>query len=205
MSFFKKKEPARAEPAKDPIAAITVNDDDLRRADEVVQRFLRAVGTTDAEIRAAELAISRAGGELSIEQSLELAARTGDPGLGRPWFWLAAVTREAQHRGNRDLVARISLFFMFWQTTVAPLLGPGDRFEPLSYGPPESACVEVYTMAILTLPDMDLDAIVASNQSGTMNVETVLLGCAQQALPLVPHLDPIVARMVKYLCTPPDK
>lgn len=205
MSFFKKKEPARAEPARDPIAAITVNNDDLRRADEVVQRFLQAIGTTDTEIRAAELAISRAGGELSIEQSLELTVRTGDPGLGRPWFWLAAVTREAQHRGNRDLVARISLFFMFWQTAIAPILGPGDRFEPLSYGPPKAACVEVYTMAILTLPDMDLDAVVASNQSGTVNVRTILLGCAQQALPLIPHLDPIVARMVKQLCASSDE
>jgi hypothetical protein len=205
MSFFKKKEPARAEPTKDPIAAITVNDDDLRRADEVVQRFLRVIDTTDAEMKAAELAISQAGGELSIEQSLELTVRTGDPGLGRPWFWLAAVTREAQHRGSWDLVARISFFFMFWQIAIAPQLGPGDRFEPLSYGPPEAACVEVYTMAILTLPRMDLDAIVTSNQSGTANVRTVLFGCARQALPLVSHLDPAVANIVKQLCAPSSK
>ena len=105
------KKSTRAEPTRDPVTAITVDDADLRRADQVVQRYLRAVGTTDAEIRAAELAISQAGGELSIQQSIELAARTGDPGLGRPWFWLAAVAREAQHRGDRDLVARISLFF----------------------------------------------------------------------------------------------
>jgi hypothetical protein len=196
------KKPTKVEPAKDPVTAIAVDDADLRRADQVVQRYLCAVGTTDAEIRAAELAISQAGGELSVQQSIELAARTGDPGLGRPWFWLAAVAREAQHRDDRDLVARISLFFMFWDTSIAPTLGPGDRFEPLSYGPPEAARVEVYTLAILTLPGMDLNTVIVSNQSGTMNVETVLLGCAQQALPLESHLDPIVAKMVKQICTP---
>jgi hypothetical protein len=188
VGLFGKKKREPSEAAQRVLAPVVVDDGDLQRADQVLERFERAVGN-DAAMRAAALAIAQAGGVPSQEEALMLQIDTGQTGMDRPWRWLAAVDREAERRGDYGLVVRVSLFVMFWMTQIDPHLQLADRLDMQLDRTPRSVLAEVYSISLRVLPTLDPNGVVVDQQSGSMRVRQLLVGCAQQALGVEELLD----------------
>jgi hypothetical protein len=188
MALFDRKKTEPSPAVQRVLAPVVVEDGDLQRADQLLEQFEQAVGD-DAATRYAAQAIAQAGGVPSFEQALHIQMETGQTGMDRPWRWLAAVDREAERRGDCGLVARISLFVTFWIMQIDPHLQLGDRLDMQLEKPPRSVLAEVYTIGLRVLPRLDPNAVVVDHPTGTMRVQQLLVGCAQQALGVEELLD----------------
>jgi hypothetical protein len=195
MALFGKKKPTNTGAIELSVPPVVLERGDVEKANQLIEQFQQAVGN-DAAIRAAGLAIAMAGGApSSISEAMKNKERTGSQGLDRPWLWLAEVDKEAHREGNDSLVARISLFILFWMLTIEPNLGLGDRMDMWLDPPPSEALVTLYSTALRVLPALDPDEVIADSPTGSVTVQTVLLGCAQESLKHESELEPEVAAL----------
>jgi len=119
-----------------------------------------------------------------VEQAIMAAARTGDTGIDRPWHWLVAVAREAQRRGEHELVAHLALFVGMWMTSFVPRLTLGDCQDMRLSSPPAARLGEIYSVALVEVPKLDPTTIVVDHPTGRITVEGLLRMCAVGALEL---------------------
>jgi hypothetical protein len=185
MGFFRR---SRSVPPAPPAPApVVVGGPDLDRARPLFDQFERAVGT-DPAVRHAVAEIALAGGAVSFEDSVKAHMNGTPPDQHRPWRWLAAVAREAQRTGDRDLVAHLALFVGMWVTLYDPHLTMADRMDVLLEAPPGHLLGEILSVALDELPTLPPSAVLAGNSSGRTTVSDVLVICANRALELRPEL-----------------
>jgi len=175
------------QPSATSAAPVIIGDEDLDRAGPLLRQFEQAMGT-DAPMRAAILAIAKAGGAPSMEQALRAGMDTGFIDLNRPWRWLAALAREAQRREERELLAHLALFVAMWVKGYNLRLTLADRMDLRLDSPPPELLGEIFSVALVEIAKLDPDAIVVDHITGRVTIQDLLLLCAVPALELPPGL-----------------
>ena len=141
------------------------------------------VGNDAREMRHTALAVSRAGGgPEDLEAAMRNGYHTGETGLDRPWHWLAAVCREARTAGDPALIAAVALFVSIWDTQLRDKIGLADTADMMLGAPPADVSTEVYSIAVLALPDLVANHQVVSNASGSVRIGDVRMKCAIDVL-----------------------
>ncbi|SDZ46082.1 hypothetical protein SAMN05444365_11910 [Micromonospora pattaloongensis] len=177
--FSRKDKPSRKTLPPPPP---TAGKDDLDVARRVVQDFLMVVGN-DASMRRTALAVSRAGGgPADLETAMRNSHETGQTGIDRPWHWLAAVCREARTAGDAPLIAAVALFVNIWDTQLRDKVGLADTTDMMLAPPPAEVAQEVYSVAVLALPDHAVNQQVVGNVSGAVRIGDVRMKCALDVL-----------------------
>lgn len=180
MGLFNRKE--KQNQKMPPPPPPTAGPDDLDVARRVVHGFLDVVGN-DARMRHAALVVSRAGGgPKDLEAAKRNSYQTGQTGLDRPWHWLAAVCREARTAGDPALIAAVALFVNIWDTQLRDKIGMADTTDMMLAAPPTEVAKEVYSIAVLALPDPVANQQVVSNASGSVRIGDVRTKCAIDVL-----------------------
>ncbi|MEV4721835.1 hypothetical protein AB0J94_32005 [Micromonospora noduli] len=180
MGLFSRKEKQTARVLPPPPPSATRDDLDVAR--RVVQDFLVVVGN-DASMRRTALAVSRAGGgPADLETAMRNIHETGETGIDRPWQWLAAVCREARSAGDAALIAAIALFVNIWDTQLRDKVGLADTTDMMLAPPPTEVAQEVYSVAVLALPDHAVNQQVVGNVSGSVRIGDVRMKCAIDVL-----------------------
>jgi hypothetical protein len=190
VPFFKKKPVAVVAPRP-----VTVSDSDLQAARSLLPRFLSAVD--DAGVRGGALAIALAAGAPTMQEAVLAQMKTGQSGIDRPWQWLRGVGRLAHRSGDDDLVVRVALFAVYWMVNIQPTAGLGDHQDMRMDDPPADILADLYTLALEVLPGCDPHRVVVDHPTGTVTVQTVLLGCAAQALALQDRLPAAVVEQAR--------
>ncbi|MYT73797.1 MULTISPECIES: hypothetical protein [unclassified Streptomyces] len=193
MALFNRKKP---EPVVEP-RPVSVGEKDLQAAAALLPRFLAAVD--DRGVRQGALAIAQAAGAPTMQEAVLAQMRTGDSGIDRPWRWLRAVGRQAHRQGDDDLVVHVVLFSLYWMLNIQPTAGLADHQDMRMDDPPADILADLYALALEALPGHDPDRIVIDHPTGTVTVDSVLVGCAAQALTLRDRLpDALVERARRY-------
>lgn len=199
MPLFKKKsrEP-EARPMVGLAAPVVVQDGDLERVSELMQLFNRGIGS-DAGMRSFGVSFNRAGGFISDMNALDAVRDLGPEATKRPWFWLAAVEREALVHGNLLLIAQIALMSQYWSTQIAPLLTQADWFDGIVDSPSESARAQIHMVALQAVPELTADTVVLKNATGAINAGQVLVSSAEEVLKVERLVDPATAAAARQL------
>ncbi len=155
------------------------------------------MGTNDG-LRSFGVAFNRAGGYLSDSNTLS-AVRTNPEATKRPWYWLAAVARDAFAEGENMLVAEIALMTQFWNSQIAPKLGTADWFDGIVDSISDRARVEIFSVALDALPLLPSDAVVMENQTGVLYVHEVLGLSAGEILSVESQVDPGTAASAREI------
>jgi hypothetical protein len=195
--------PASVPPREGLAAPVNVNEGDLDLVGELMTQFERAVGS-DAGLRALGLAVNRAGGFKSFEESLRLVNLGLDANVltDRPWRWLAAVARQASQAGDLLLVGQVALFTQFWSVQVAPNLRGPDWLDGLISGPSDLARAEIFSLALHALPAIDRATIIAENHTGTLRANDVLMLSAAQVSQLPNFVSRTTADLAQQILGP---
>ena len=195
--FGKKRTESSNAPSVGLAAPIVVEPGDIERVRTLLAQFNQAVGTND-ELREFGVAFNRAGGYLSDTNSLA-AIRTNPEATKRPWYWLAAVARDAFIEGDGMLVAQIALMTQFWNSQIAPKLGTADWFDGIVDSSSERARAEIFSVALEALPLLPSEAVVMENQTGVLHVHEVLGLSAGEVLAVESLVDPTTAASARQI------
>lgn len=180
MGLFSRKEKPTQRVLPPPPPSATRDDLDVAR--RVVHDFLVVVGD-DASMRRTALAVSRAGGgPADLETAMRNSHRTGQTGIDRPWHWLTAVCREARTAGDAPLIAAVALFVNIWDTQLRDKVGLADTTDMMLAPPPAEVAKEVYSIAVLALPDHAVNQQVVGSVSGSVRIGDVRMKCAIDVL-----------------------
>ncbi|MFI7080334.1 hypothetical protein ACIBO1_23820 [Micromonospora sp. NPDC049903] len=137
----------------------------------------------DARMRQTALAVSHAGGgPADLVAAIRNTQQTGESGIDRPWQWLTAVCREARTTGDVPLIAAVALFVNIWDTQLRDKVTMADTTDMMLEPPPTEAVQEVYTIAVLALPDHAVNQQVVGNLSGSVRIGDVRMKCAIDVL-----------------------
>ena len=179
--FGKRKNQDLAPVPKVGLAApVVVQEGDLERARSLMAQFNQGVGT-DAGLRGFGVAFNRAGGFISDLDAIH-AVRDNPDALSRPWFWAAAVAREALSHGDALLVAQIALMTQFWDSQIGPHLGMADYFDGIVVMASDGAKAQVFAVAMQALPTLPGDTVVMENTTGVRRAADVLTLSAGELL-----------------------
>ncbi|MFI7503934.1 hypothetical protein ACIBVL_36720 [Streptomyces sp. NPDC049687] len=178
MALFNRRKPVPVVGSR----PVSVGERDLQAAASLLPRFLAAVD--DRGVRQGALAIALAAGAPTLQEAALAQMRTGDSGIDRPWRWLRAVGRQAYRQGDDDLVVHVVLFALYWMLNIQPTAGFADHQDMRMDDPPADILADLYALALEALPSHDPGRVVIDHPTGTVTVDTVLTGCAAQALTL---------------------
>ncbi|HLH58615.1 MAG TPA: hypothetical protein VKV33_05620 [Streptosporangiaceae bacterium] len=190
MGFFRKRTPGQPSPAT-PIGPL--NDAQLRRADELMDQFSRAVGD-DTALRAVCAAIRA---EAGVTDATDLLAR-GTQNTDVAWRWLCAAAVAAAGRGGNRLPAQVFACAFVWNTSVAPRLESGDLAGLCLPAVPREIEARLAAVALPCLLALPSGLLIMDCRSGQLRAGDLALIAAQKLANLY-GADPAVTREVLRL------
>lgn len=185
MGLFDRKEKQVVLPTRGLASPIVVRDGDIALVDRLLQDFEAAVGT-DGPLRSFGVAFNRAGGFVSDMDTLD-AVRLVAEATKRPWYWIGAVSEAALAEGDCLLPAKVGVMAQFWNSQIAPLLGPADWFDGIVDSISPRAAAQIYAAALLGACHLEPDAVLMSNPTGTVQAGPALLLLSTEVLKVEEH------------------